>query len=385
MKTKHLLFAAVAIAAAMVTAIPGAACSRVLWKDANQKVVVGRNMDWPEDMHSKLWAFPRHITRSGLGSGKFTWTSKYGSVVISSFNMGVADGMNEKGLVINALWLTEASYAHCDTGVPGLSLALGAQYFLDNFTSVEAVINEMKSGKFQIESGMIPRPNGDQPATMHIAVADASGDSAVIEIVNDGEIHYYYIENSDPAKWKNPQYPAVMTNSPPYPDQETNLHNYIGFGGRWPIPATSASDDRFVRATFLQRNLPISQVKNSLSLKDEEQSIMETVLKLQSVMRNVAQPFTTENSLVPYASLTRFRTIADPTDMRYFVDLTFHPALMWVDLKKINFALSLQRAWMDLSEDEDVMKGLMGDVTDKLKWTNDDLKFKPSQCVITPK
>jgi len=59
------------------------ACSRVLSADNGQAVLVGRNMDWPEDMGTALWVLPRGIKREGLpGANSLSWTSKYGSIVL---------------------------------------------------------------------------------------------------------------------------------------------------------------------------------------------------------------------------------------------------------------------------------------------------------------
>ncbi|TWT97132.1 hypothetical protein Pla100_22810 [Neorhodopirellula pilleata] len=68
-------------------------------------------MDWQEDMHTDLWIFPRGMKRDGgMGDQGFKWASKYGSVVSSIYEAGTADGMNEKGLVANSLFLVESEY-----------------------------------------------------------------------------------------------------------------------------------------------------------------------------------------------------------------------------------------------------------------------------------
>ena len=68
-------------------------------------------MDWKTEMHSNLWVFPKGMERNGeTGTNTLKWTSKYGSVVTSAFEIASTDGMNEKGLVANLLWLPEAEY-----------------------------------------------------------------------------------------------------------------------------------------------------------------------------------------------------------------------------------------------------------------------------------
>jgi choloylglycine hydrolase len=85
---------------------PAAACTRVLYQGDNNTVITGRTLDWLEDSQPSLWAFPRGLARNGsAGPGSITWTSKHGSLVVSMYGIATLDGMNEKGLVGNALYL----------------------------------------------------------------------------------------------------------------------------------------------------------------------------------------------------------------------------------------------------------------------------------------
>lgn len=257
----------IGVIAALFGADLAIACSRVLWADNGVAVVVGRNMDWPQDMQTDLWAFPRGIARAGLNgdTSAVTWTSKYGSVAASVYGLGTADGINEKGLVANVLWLTEADYGKRDPRVPGLSLSLWAQYVLDNFATVAEAVDSMQKHPIQIVPLKVP--GNDAPAPVHMALADASGDSAIIEIVDGGKFRIHHSRAY-----------AVMTNSPPFPEQLANLKKYQGFGGSTPLPGTSEAADRFVRAAYYLQNLT------------KPKDVRETVAEILSVMRNVAQP-----------------------------------------------------------------------------------------------
>ena len=46
----------------------------------------------------------------GLGEGSIKWTSSYGSVISSFYNIATVEGMNEAGLVANTLYLVESDY-----------------------------------------------------------------------------------------------------------------------------------------------------------------------------------------------------------------------------------------------------------------------------------
>ena len=124
----------------LLCSIPDAsACSRMLSAANGQAVLTARNMDWPVDAGTSLWVLPRGIQRDGMaGKNSVKWTSKYASIVTASAwlpsgKSAVSDGMNEKGLVANMLWLDPSDYGRRDEKIPGLSLALWGQYILDNF------------------------------------------------------------------------------------------------------------------------------------------------------------------------------------------------------------------------------------------------------------
>ncbi|MEI3342913.1 MAG: hypothetical protein V8R52_13065 [Coprobacter fastidiosus] len=56
------------------------------------------------------------IAKAGGSTGNknpITWTSKYGSVSTAGYEIGICDGMNEKGLIINNA-LTKSSYYRPD-------------------------------------------------------------------------------------------------------------------------------------------------------------------------------------------------------------------------------------------------------------------------------
>jgi penicillin V acylase-like amidase (Ntn superfamily) len=77
----------------------------------DRTVITGRNMDWKEDMGSNLWVLPAGMQRDGAaGPPSLRWTSRYGSVVVSGYEAGMADSLNEKGLAANALYLAESEY-----------------------------------------------------------------------------------------------------------------------------------------------------------------------------------------------------------------------------------------------------------------------------------
>src|SRR5262245_63163381 len=96
----------------------------------------------------QTYGFPRGMERSGAaGPNSVKWTSKYGSLSVSSYEAGIADGMNENGLVMNGLYLTESDYGKPDAR-PTMSIMAYGQYMLDNFGSVADAVEGLRGNPF---------------------------------------------------------------------------------------------------------------------------------------------------------------------------------------------------------------------------------------------
>ncbi|HEV3112428.1 MAG TPA: linear amide C-N hydrolase [Candidatus Binataceae bacterium] len=311
------------------------ACSRVLWVRSGQPVLVGRSMDWFEPMHTNLWALPRGIKRSGLaGKNSLRWTSKYGSLVAVVYNFASADGINEKGLDANILWLAESDFGSRNENLPGLSLSLWAQYYLDNFATVNDAVEATRQTRLQLVPVTISSKE-KITSTVHLSLADKTGDSAIIEYVGGKPIIYHGRNYT------------VMTNSPTFDKQLELAKQYQGLGGDKPLPGTSEAADRFVRASYYEKNLP------------EPANYREAVAGVLSVMRNVSAPFGTAEPGRPNISATIFRTLADLTNGVYFFESTSSPDIVWVNMEKLNFAAGGPVEKLDLVNHRD----LVGNVT----------------------
>src|SRR5262245_41410816 len=122
LKTTKAVSVATAVVLCLSQPAPAYACTRVLYVGEGGLVITGRSMDWGEDIKSNIWVFPRGMKREGAsGQNSFTWTSKYGSLGISAYDLGTTDGMNEAGLVMNGLYLAESDYGKPD-GRPTMSI-----------------------------------------------------------------------------------------------------------------------------------------------------------------------------------------------------------------------------------------------------------------------
>ncbi|ABD88952.1 linear amide C-N hydrolase [Rhodopseudomonas palustris] len=304
---------ATGLAAALATT-PALACTRLLYHGANNQVITARSMDWRFEMPTDLWSFPRGIARSGeVGPNSLKWTSKYGSVIASGYDVSSSDGINEAGLVANLLWLSESQYPKFEPGRPGLSIALWAQYALDNFATVAEAVAYFKTDPFTLYTDNVPGKN-DLLATLHLSLSDATGDSAIVEYI-DGK----------PVIHHDRKY-QVMTNSPIFEKQLALDDYWKEIGGMVMLPGTNRAADRFVRASFYVDAIP------------KDASPDRAVASVFSVIRNVSVPFGISTKDQPNISSTRWRTVADHQRKLYFFESVLTPNVFWVDLKTIDFS-----------------------------------------------
>ncbi|MGD8480868.1 MAG: linear amide C-N hydrolase, partial [Methyloceanibacter sp.] len=193
----------------------------------------------------------------------------------------------------------------------GICVSVWAQYYLDSFATVVEAVEAAKS--IQVVPFGLVHKGEVGVSTVHMAVEDASGDSAIIEIL-DGK----------PVIHHGKQY-KVMTNSPTYDEQLALLKEYEGLGGSKPVPGGSQSDERFVRGAYYAQMLP-----------EHPASYQAAVSGVLSIMRNMSTPFGVDDPSKPNISATRWRTIADLTNKRYYFEFADMPNVVWVDLDKLN-------------------------------------------------
>ena len=318
---KRVLKCLVAAAAIAASAAAAEACTRVLYVAENGLVITGRSMDWAEDMRTNLWAFPRGIARDGAGGPDTPkWTSRYGSVIASGYDVGTADGMNEAGLVANVLYLAESDYGQPD-GKPVMSISVWAQYALDNFATVSEAVEALAKEPFRIVAPKLPNGDGAQ---LHLSLSDPTGDSAILEYLG-GKLVIHH----------GKQY-RVMTNSPSY-DQQLALNAYWRqIGGLTFLPGTNRAADRFARASFLIASVPTRPDPKIITAVPDQKFTYQAAASVLSVMRGVSVPLGIATPGEPNIASTLWRTVSDQTDKIYFFDSATSPNAFWVPLADLD-------------------------------------------------
>jgi choloylglycine hydrolase len=316
-------------------------------------VLVGRSMEFGVDLGSAVMVVPRgfRFTSAAPGGGQgLSWQAKYGFVGMNAKGIDVAtDGLNEAGLSVHLLLLPGyAKYQEVgprDSSHALAHLAVG-NWILSNFATLEEVKTAIENVKvFAYE----PPEIGFLP--LHYAVHDGKG-ALVIEYV-DGKCHVY----------DNPI--GVLTNSPPFDWQLTNLRNYInltnlnvdalklgnytlrplGQGtGLLGIPGDYTPPHRFVRATALTyAAVPPASAAEGANLAFH---ILNSVdIPLGAVANRAAAPAAERPSGDPPArigeldyDLTQWVTVGDLINKIYYFRTYKNLGIRKVELKKLGFS-----------------------------------------------
>jgi penicillin V acylase-like amidase (Ntn superfamily) len=271
-------------------------------------------MDWPESTDPLLIAFPRGRQRDGgtvagtdvVGANPLRWTSRYATLVTSVYGLGGIDGFNEKGLAAHGLYLKSTNFGPRDETKPGVHAGMWLQYLLDQAGTVAEAVALMDD----IDIVMVTARGHD--ATLHIALEDPTGDSAIIEFDQGKQVIHHGREFT------------LMTNDPTY-DEQLELLSQQDFSHpdlNLPLPGNVNAVDRFQRAAYYSAMLP--------KPADERQAIAGVM----AIMRNVSVPFG-----APYGEFgvynTEYRTVSDLTNRTYFFELTTSPSVIWVHFDEL--------------------------------------------------
>ena len=322
------------------------ACTSFVLKAADGAAVYGRTMEWGTfDLNSRLVIVPRGHEFTGHtpdGKGGLAWRGKYGVVALDALEKDLlTDGMNEKGLVVGALYLPGfAEFQPYEPETAGRSMGSSdlASYLLSQFAKVD----EVRAGLKDLRVVPIPEPAlGGISAPLHWIVVDQSGEAIVIEYLK-GQLHVF----NNPLR--------VLTNAPSFDWHMINLRNYInlssvalpgkkvedldfkplGVGsGLIGLPGDFTPPSRFVRTvafTQTARKTPNGP---------------ETVYEALRILDNFNVPLgaskgsdTQNKKLAGMRSSTIWTSVADTKNLVYYYHTQHNRKLRMVDLKKIDFS-----------------------------------------------
>ena len=311
-------------------------CSRVVFLGQDSLTLVGRTLDWRTPIPTNLYVYPRGMEKQGMPSGNtYHWTSKYGSVLAVSYDGGVTEGMNEKGLIMNALFCKGSIYrTSADGKLRSMSLAVFVSYFLDNFETVDEIQQWLNENEFAIYGETFDEGT---TAALHWAITDRSGKTLLMEFQN-GKLDVFVSRDY-----------RVLTNDPPF-EQMLAINNYWKqVGGANSLPGTVRSPDRFARASFFIEHVP--------SNVDYKAAAAEVI----SVLNNVAVPLGYELEGQPNLSSTQWRSVADSKNLIYYFGLSYQFSVFRIELGSLNLNPGAPVLKIDTTKNTD-LHGCINDV-----------------------
>ena len=318
-------------AVALMSSVPqmGDACSRILYKGTDSLYVVARSLDWKTPIPTNLYVYPRGMEkRSSDLPNALTWTSKYGAVYAVSYDGGITEGMNEKGLVVNGLFCKGTVYNGKDAKPNIMSLAVFDAYILDQCETIDEVKALLESVPFDIQGATF---DGGTVSALHWGVTDATGKSIIFEF-DHGKINIYDMGDY-----------LAMTNDPTWPEMTAIVDYWNNVGGKNMLPGTVRSSDRCVRGNYFAHHV---------------QAVGDTDLGVsiaRSIVMNTSVPYTYMIEGEPNLSSTQWRSYADLRDRRYYWDVVTNPGYYYIDLNKLDLRKGAPVLKLDTTKTSDLV------------------------------
>lgn len=355
---KIKLFAMLATAVLMASSTQQArACTGITLKSADGTSIPARTIEWGgSDLNSKYVIVPRgYAQQSYVPGGEkkgMQFTARYGYVGLAvEQEEFVAEGLNEKGLSAGLFYFPgygryeDYAEANRQTSVADMQLA---SWILGNFSTVDEVIKGLKEVHVV---AIDPRAS-----TVHWRITESSGRQIVVEITDGGKVNVF--ENKL----------GVLTNSPGFEWQLTNLNNYVNlypgtakaktldsmslasFGagsGFLGIPGDVTPPSRFVRAAFYQATAP------------KQQAAEGTVRQCFQILNNFDIPvgieFAEGETPADIPSATQWTSATDMKNLVIYYRTMRNSAIRKLDLKSIRFdKVKYQTALLDVSKDQPI-------------------------------
>ena len=318
------------------------ACTETMIKAKDNAVVVGRTLEFGPSLNSQIISSPRGRQFKSIAPDNkpgISWTAKYGYLYMNFFGQNYpVDGMNEKGLSFAALYapgITQYQIINPKQDNRALSYLSFGDWILGNFRTVAQVKQALAKVKVFAQPLSFPNhPNVVFP--LHIMVTDRSGNSIVIEFIK-GKMKIYN------AKL------GIMTNSPNYNWQITNLSNYANLSpyspkpviidgysytansqgsGMHGLPGDTTSPSRFVKTTFLTKSaFPVANAMDAVVLVNH---ILNTVDIPNGMVRGE------KGSGKSGVEITQWTVIKDlKNNTLYFRSYT-NPQWQYIKMNKVN-------------------------------------------------
>lgn len=353
---KSNLFVMLSAAACLFLATsPIDACTGITLKSKDGTTVVARTIEWGGTyLKSQYVIVPRGYTEQSYtpdGKDGMVFTTRYGYVGFAVEQKEfIAEGINEAGLSAGLFYFPhygeyeKYEVSKKDKSISDFQLVAWLLGKCKNLDEVREAVKEVRIINID------PRAS-----TVHWRFEDPSGRQLVLEIV-DREIHFY--EN----------HLGVLTNSPGFEWQMTNLNNYVNlypgtvpphklgnlelssFGagsGFLGIPGDVTPPSRFVRAAFYQITAP------------EQPTAQDAILQCFQILNNFDIPIGIEFAKgeipVDIPSATQWTSATDNKNLIIYFRTMYDCTIRSINLHSIDFsAVKYQAKPMDVTKHQPI-------------------------------
>ena len=344
-------------------------CTGITLKSNDGGFVVARTVEWAlnDAQHNKILVVPRNKKFTGQtpeGYNGKKWNGKYGFVTLTAYDQPYGpDGLNEEGLYVGVYYLPDfAEYAIYDSAKAENSMSVGdlMQWMLSSFKTVDEIIANLKN---VIVVNVDNKEFGGAALPFHFKIVDPSGNSKIIEIVNNGEVKIY-----DP-------YIGVITNSPTYDWHLINQRNYLnlssnpnspmsfdeyklkplgGGSGLIGLPGDFTPPSRFVRAAAF--------TASCRPLETSLDAVFESFRILDNFNIPLGAQVPKENLPTDIVSATQVTSASDLKNKVYYYHTMWNRQIRKIDLKAIDFTTIKEQ----IIDDDQAKTNTVKDVTPKL-------------------
>lgn len=323
-------------------AAPALACTGITLTSSDNARLVARSIEWGESkLDSRLVVNGRGLavqTRTVNGPA-MKYVGKFGYVGVRIFDDSfIVEGLNEKGLSAGLFFFPgygrypDYQEQLRDSTVSDMQFVA---WMLANFESVKDLKKALPDIRI---SAIIP-----QAGTLHYRAADASGEQIVIESINGVmQVHDNKL--------------GVLTNSPDFRWQMTNLNNYVNlrtgpaapvdwgniklsaFGvgaGMMGLPGDISPASRFVRAAFMQASAP--------ALATARDAAVYSFTILNSFEIPIGLELHDRTQRTDLVSATQWTSSSDMTNGIFYYKTDINARIRSIDLKKIDFSKAQSR------------------------------------------
>jgi len=346
---KSFILNAIALAS-LTSTFTALACTDFMLTAKDGTLLITRSMEFAPNLNSNLRSSTRDrlfTTTTPNNKPGLSWKAKYGYLYVDGFNVDASfDGMNEAGLTFEYLYLPgETQYQTIPAGKDNQAVPYSnfGDWVLSNFQTIDEVKQALNT--IYVTNQTIPQL-GNAILSAHASIRDASGKGIVVEFY-DNKINVY--DNI-----------GIMTNSPKYDWQVTNLRNYINLSpynansitvngftyastgqgtGATGLPGDASPPSRFVKMSFMVKN--VYPAENGVDVVNLAQHIINNVDLPAGYVR-------ADQGGQTQTDITQWVVFKDVTHKTFYYRTYADMTLRAIDMSKVNFSKDAPRLKMPL-------------------------------------